>query len=220
MLTALRRDLALAARHAGDLAQIVAFFVLAVMLFPFGVGPEPNLLARIASGVLWVAALLAATLSFDRLFQADHEDGSLDQMALSPCPLAFLVLAKAAAHWLTTGLPLVLLSAPLAVVMNLERPAIGPLVLAMALGTPSLSLFGAVGAALTLGARRSSALIPLLVLPLVLPVLIFGVGAVEGAATGVDSRAPLLVLAAILAAAIGVAPPAAALALREAVRAG
>jgi heme exporter protein B len=212
----LARDLRLGLRHGADLAMVVSFFVLAAVLFPFGVGPEPNLLARIAAGVVWVTALLAAMLSLDRLFQADFEDGSLDQLALSPAPLAVIVLAKACAHWLTTGLPLIAVAPALGLMLHLDPAGFVPLMLAMLVGTPSLSLFGAIGAALTLGARRSGALVALLVLPLVLPVLIFGVGAVEAAVSGLGARPYLLILGALLAAALPLAPLAAAVALRQA----
>jgi heme exporter protein B len=212
----LGRDLRLGLRHGSDLAMVVTFFVLATVLFPFGVGPEAALLARISAGVVWVTALLAAMLSLDRLFQADYEDGSLDQLALSPAPLALIVLAKAAAHWLTTGLPLIVVAPALALMLHLEPAGFEPLVLAMLVGTPCLSLFGAIGAALTLGARRGGPLVALLVLPLVLPVLIFGVGAVEAAVTGLGARPHLLILGALLAAALPLAPLATAVALRHA----
>ncbi len=212
----LARDLRLGLRHGSDIAMVVSFFVLAAVLFPFGVGPEANLLTRISAGVVWVTALLAAMLSLDRLFQADYEDGSLDQLALSPAPLAVIVLAKAAAHWLTTGLPLIVVAPALGLMLRLDPAGFVPLVLAMLIGTPSLSLFGAIGAALTLGARRGGALVALLVLPLVLPVLIFGVGAVEAAVTGLGPRPHLLILGALLAAALPLAPLAAAVALRQA----
>jgi heme exporter protein B len=212
----LARDLRLGLRHGSDLAMVVSFFVLAAVLFPFGVGPEINLLARISAGVVWVTALLAAMLSLDRLFQADYEDGSLDQLALSPAPLSVIVLAKATAHWLTTGLPLIVVAPALGLLLHLDPAGFAPLLLAMLIGTPSLSLFGAIGAALTLGARRGGALVALLVLPLVLPVLIFGVGAVEAAVTGLGARPHLLILGALLAAALPLAPLAAAVALRQA----
>ncbi len=215
-LAVLLRDLRLALRHGSDLAMVVAFFVLAAVLFPFGVGPEANLLARISAGVVWVTALLAAMLSLDRLFQADFEDGSLDQLALSPAPLAVILLAKATAHWLTTGLPLIVVAPLLGLLLRLDPAGFVPLALAMLVGTPSLSLFGMIGAALTLGARRGGALVALLVLPLVLPVLIFGVGAVEAETTGLGSGPHLLILGALLAAALPLAPLAAALALRQA----
>jgi heme exporter protein B len=212
----LKRDVALAARQGSDAGTVVAFFLLAATLFPRGVGPEPNLLARIATGIVWVTALLAAMLSLDRLFQADYDDGSLDQLALAPLPLELVVLAKAAAHWLTTGVPLILMAPLLGLMLNLEAAGIGMLMVTMLLGTPALSLFGAIGAALTLGARRGGTLLPLLVLPLVLPVLIFGVGAVEAHIAGLGARPQLLILGALLAAALPLAPIAAAAALRQA----
>jgi len=210
------RDLRLALRQGSDAALVVAFFVLAVVLFPFGVGPEPQLLARIASGVVWVTALLAALLSLDRLFQQDYEDGSLEVIALAPLPLEAAVLAKCLAHWLTTGLPLTVVAPALAALLQLEGPGYLPLILAMALGTPSLSLVGAIGAALSLGARRAGVLLSLLVLPLYIPVLIFGVAAVEQAVAGFAIRPHLLILTALLLAALPLAPWAAAAALRPA----
>ncbi|HKX06886.1 MAG TPA: heme exporter protein CcmB, partial [Stellaceae bacterium] len=183
---------------------------------PFGVGPEPQLLARIASGVVWVTALLAALLSLDRLFQQDYEDGSLEVIALAPLPLEAAVLAKCLAHWLTTGLPLVVVAPALAALLQLEGPGYLPLILAMALGTPSLSLVGAIGAALSLGARRAGVLLSLLVLPLYIPVLIFGVLAVDQAVAGFAIRPHLLILTALFLAALPLAPWAAAAALRPA----
>jgi heme exporter protein B len=215
-LALVARDLRLALRQGSDAALVVAFFVLAVVLFPFGVGPEPQLLARIAAGVVWVTALLAALLSLDRLFQQDYEDGSLEVIALAPLPLEAAVLAKCLAHWLTTGLPLVAVAPALAGLLQLEAPGYLPLVLAMALGTPSLSLVGAVGAALSLGARRAGVLLSLLVLPLYIPVLIFGVAAGEQAVAGFAIRPYLLILTAFLLAALPLAPWAAAAALRPA----
>jgi heme exporter protein B len=212
-----RRDLRLALRQGGDAAMVLAFFFLAVILFPFGVGPEPEMLARIAAGIVWVTALLAALLSLERLFLADYEDGSLEALALMPLPLEFQVLAKALAHFLTTGLPLVVVAPLLALLLHLPSAGYGPLVLGMALGTPTLSLIGAIGAALTLGARRGGVLLSLLVLPLYIPVLIFGVGAVEAAVTGLEIRPHLMLLTALLLAAIPLAPVAAAAALRQAV---
>src|SRR5262245_20090244 len=159
-----RRDLRLALRQGGDMGLVLGFFVLAVLLFPFGVGPEPELLGRIGGGIIWVAALLAAVLSLDRLFSADHADGGLDLIALSATPLELAVLAKAAAHWVVTGLPLILVSPLLAVFVNLEADAIPPLMIGLLLGTPALSLLGGIAAALTLGARRPGVLVSLLVL--------------------------------------------------------
>lgn len=215
-LLVIRRDLTLALRQGSDAALVIAFFVLAVVLFPFGVGPEPELLARIAAGIVWVTALLAALLSLDRLFQHDYDDGSLEILALSPLPLWALVLAKSAAHWITTGLPLVIVAPMLAALLHLDRLGYLPLILAMLLGTPSLSLVGAVGAALSLGARRAGVLLSLLVLPLYIPILIFGVAAIDQRIAGFSMRPHLLMLAAFLAAAGPLAPWAASAALRPA----
>ena len=210
------RDLRLALRQGGDAAMVVGFFVLTVILFPFGVGPEPALLARIAAGILWVTALLAALLSLERLFQADWEDGSLEALALMPLPLEAQVLAKCFAHWLVAGLPLIVVAPLLALLLHLDAAGYPVLMLSLALGTPSLSLIGAVGAALSLGARRGGVLLSLLVLPLYIPVLIFGVAAIEAAIAGLPARPHLLLLGALLAAALPLAPLAAGAALRQA----
>ena len=209
-----RRDLKLAVRRANDTMAVVLFFVLAIVLFPLGVGPELNVLSRIAAGTIWVAALLAAMLSLDRLFQADADDGSLDLLALSPLPLELVVLAKCLAHWLTTGVPLIVASPILAVLMNMDAEGFGTLLLAMVLGTPVLSLVGAIGAALTVGARRGGVLVTLLVLPLVTPVLIFGVSAVEASLTGLGPRPHLMILGGLLLGAVVLSPWAAAAGLR------
>lgn len=210
------RDLRLALRQRGDALLAVLFFVLTAMLFPFGLGPEPNLLARIAPGVVWVTALLAVLLSLERLFLTDYEDGSLELLVLSPLPLPVIVLAKVLAHWLTTGLPLLAAAPVIALMYGLPAEGYGVLLGAMALGTPTLSLLGAVGAALTLGARRGGVLIPLLVLPLYIPVLIFGVSAVDASLAGLGARPQLLLMGAGLLAALALAPWAAAAALRQA----
>lgn len=212
----LTRDLRLAVRQGMDAFMAVTFFIIAGTLFPLGVGPEPGVLARIASGVIWVNALLAVLLSLDRMFQQDYEDGSLDLLVLSPTPLEVTVLAKATAHWLTTGLPLIAASPILAIFLNMPADGYWVMLAAMALGTPSLSLIGAVGAALSLGARRGGVLISLLVLPLYIPILIFGVAAIDAAVLGLTVRPHLLFLGAILAAALPLAPWAAAAALRQA----
>ena len=208
------RDVRLAFRQGGATMLVVVFFVLAVALFPLGVGPETAVLRRIAPGVIWVAALLAAMLSLDRLFQVDFEDGSLDQLALAPLPFELVAAAKCLAHWISTGLPLVVISPLLGVLLELNGEAYGALLLAMAAGTPSLSLVGGIGAALTVSIRRGGVLLSLLVLPLYIPVLIFGTGAIDAAATGLGGGAHLLVLAALLAAALPLAPWAIAGALR------
>lgn len=219
-LALIGRDLRLSFRQGGDSAMVIAFFLLATMLFPLGIGPEPALLERIAPGLSWVAALLAAMLaamlSLERMFLADYEDGSLELIALAPLPLEAAALAKAVAHWLTTGLPLTLAAPILAALLNLNADARMPLFLALLIGTPCLSLIGTLGAALVLGARRGGVLLPLLVLPLATPVLIFGAGAVELARIGADFSSQLLLLGAIFAIALPLAPIAAAAALRQA----
>ena len=168
VLAIMSRELRLAVRQSSDSMMVIAFFVIAVVLFPFGVGPEPQMLARIGPGVIWVAALLAAMLSMERMFQADYEDGSLELLALTPVPLELTVLAKVLSHWLTTGLPLIIVSPLLAIMMNIPPEGWGILILSLALGTPTLSLIGAVGAGLILGARRGGVLLSLLVLSWVL----------------------------------------------------
>ncbi len=209
-------ELRLSLRQGGDIGLVLGFFVLAVLLFPFGVGPEPELLGRIGAGIIWVAALLAAVLSLDRLFAADHADGGLDLIALSLSPLELVVLAKGAAHWVTTGLPLTLISPVLGIFVDLDPAAIPVLTLGLLIGTPALSLLGAIAAALTLGARRPGILVSLLVLPLYLPVLIFATGAVEASLAADGARAHLLLLGAVTLAALPLAPLAAAAALRQA----
>ena len=211
----LLRDLRLAFRQGGDGAMAVIFFVLAALLFPFGLGQEPEALARDAVGIVWVMALLASLLALDRLFQGDWEDGSLDLMALSPLPLELVVLAKALGHWLVSGLPLLIAAPIVAAMLQFDPAGLPRLVLALALGTPTLSLLGAVGAALTLGARRAAVLVSLLVLPLEIPILIFGVAAADPAATG-DGSTQIMVLGALLALALPLCPWAAAAALRQA----
>jgi heme exporter protein B len=215
-LAILRRDLRLAWRSPGDSANVVLFFVLTVVLFPFGVGPAAEILARIATGVIWVTALLASLLALDRLFREEAEDGSLDLLVLSPAPLEFLVLAKIAAHWLTTGVPLIVASPLLALLLQMPVEAYPALLLALLLGTPTLSLIGAIGAGLTLGARRGGVLVALLVLPLYIPVLVFGVAAVDAAASGLSIKPHLLLLGGLLALFIPLSPIATAAALRQA----
>ncbi|MGB0572798.1 MAG: heme exporter protein CcmB [Alphaproteobacteria bacterium] len=212
-----RRDLRLAFRGGTDAMMGVIFFVLAAVLFPFGVGPDAAILPRIGGGIIWVVALLAALLSLERMFAADHEDGSLDLLYLSPVSLAQLALAKALAHWLTSGVLLLIASPVLALLYNLPSSAYLPLVATMALGTPTLSLVGAIGAALTLGARRGGVLLALLLLPLYIPVLIFGAGAIDGAIAGHDTTPQLMILGGFLLAALALAPWATAAALRQAI---
>jgi heme exporter protein B len=210
----LARDLALAFRRGADTAMGLVFFVIALSLFPFGVGASPDILARIGAGVIWVVALLAVLLTLDRLWQADFEDGSLELILLSPAPLELLVVVKCLAHWLTSGLLLVVASPLLALLMSLPAEGWWALPVALLLGTPTLTLVGSIGAALLLGSRRGSVLIALLVLPLYIPVLIFGVAAVEGVLMGLGGTAPFLILGAILLAALALTPFATAAALR------
>jgi heme exporter protein B len=216
LLEIIRRDLRLALRQGSDSVMVVTFFVLTVVLFPFGIGPEANILERTSAGVLWVTALLASMLSLDRLFQADYEDGSLELLALTPTALELMVLGKVTAHWLTTGLPLMVAAPVLAVLLHMNADGFVTLLLTMLLGTPTLSLIGAMGAALVLGARRGGVLLSLLVLPLYVPVLIFGVGAIDAAVQGLPSQSHLLILGGQLLAALALTPWAAAAALRQA----
>jgi heme exporter protein B len=209
-----RRDLQLGLRRSADSLQPLLFFVVALVLFPLGVGPAAEVLERIGVGVIWVLALLAVMLSLDRLYHADAEDGSLDLLAQGALPLELVTIAKCLAHWLTSGLLLVLASPVLAVLMQQPWAALGPIALALLLGTPILILIGSIGAALMIGARRGSALLALLVLPLYIPVLIFGVSAVEGEIMGLGGRAHFLILGAMLLAALALAPFASATALR------
>ena len=212
----LQRDLQLALRQGADSVMVVAFFIVTTTLFPFGVGPEANILARIASGVIWVSALLAAMLSLERVFQTDYEDGSLELLTLSPVSLELLILGKVLAHWLTTGLPLIIAAPLMAVMLNMDQDGFVTLMIAMLLGTPALSLIGAIGAALILGARRGGVLVSLLVLPLYIPVLIFGAGAVEAALLGISATAQLQIMGAILLLTLAAAPFATAHAVRQA----
>ena len=215
-LALLSRELRLSLRHGGDTLAALLFFILVIALFPLAIGPEPRMLGRIAPGIIWVAALLAALLPLDRLFGADYEDGSLDQLLLSGLPTVLLVAAKAVSHWLVTGLPLCIAAAPMAVMLQMPGAALPALLVGLLAGTVLLSLLGTTGAAIVLGARRAAALLPLLVLPLATPVLIFGAAAADAVATGQSARPHLLLLAALLAAALPLCPIAAAAALRQA----
>ena len=209
-----QRDLRIAWRRRSDALSSLFFFVIVVSLFPLGVGPEPGTLRLMASGVLWVAALLATLLSLGRLFAADHQDGTLEQMLLAAEPLWLVVTAKICAHWLTSGLPLVLLSPLMGLQFGLEGGEIAVLTGALLLGTPVLSLLGAIGAALTVGLRGGSVLLSLLVLPLAVPVLVFGAGAVEAYNAGLGISAHLSLLGALLVLALAAAPVVVAAALR------
>ncbi len=217
LMAIFRRELRLAMRQSTDSVMVVAFFVIAVVLFAFGVGPEPNMLAKIGPGVIWVAALLAAMLSMDRLFQSDHEDGTLELLVLAPVALELTVCVKILVHWLTTGLPLIIAAPLLFVMMNVPTEIWPVMLYTLLLGTPVLSLIGSVGAALVLGARRGGVLLSLLVLPLLIPVLIFAVGAGDAVLFGHGAKANLLLLGGMLLASLALAPWATAQALREAV---
>lgn len=210
----LRRDLSLAVRAPSQWVNPLLFFVIAVSLFPLGIGPEPNTLREIAPGVIWVAALLAAMLSQDSLFRADFEDGALEQMLTSPHPTGLIVAAKVLAHWLTTGVPLIVLSPLLAVLMSLSAEGWWALLLTLLLGTPILSLLGAVGAALVVSVKRGGVLLSLLVLPLCIPVLIFATAAVQAAGAGLSIEGQLSLLGALLALTVTLSPLAIAGALR------
>lgn len=208
------RDLRLAFRHLSDVANPLVFFIIVVSLFPLGIRPEPETLRLLAPGVVWIAALLATLLSLDSIFRTDFDDGTLEQMFLSARPLAVIVLAKAFAHWIVTGLPLLLLGPLLGLLLALPGTALAALTATLALGTPTLSLIGSIGSGLTVSLKRGGALLSLLVLPLYVPVLIFGANAVDAAANGLPIRGQMLMLAAILALAVTLAPLAAATALR------
>jgi len=209
-----RRDLRLAARRRSEPLFTLGFFVVVASLFPLGLGPEPELLRRIAPGVLWVAALLASMLALGRLFGADYEDGTLEQIALAPMPLVLAVGAKIVAHWLVSGLPLVLVSPLLALQYGLPGDVIAHLMLSLLIGTPVLSLIGAIAAALTIGVRGAGVLVALLALPLYVPALVFGAGAVDARLAGLSAAPNLALLGACLALAVLFAPLATAAAIR------
>ena len=215
-LLVLGRELRIVVRRKGDALNVLVFFVVVASLFPFGVGPEPNQLRAMAAGVVWIAALLAAVLSLPRLFAADHADGTLEQMLVAPRPLLVIVLAKTAAHWLLTGLPLTLAAPIIGLQYGVPGDALLILLASLLIGTPVLSLIGAAGAALTLGVRGGGALLGLLVLPLFVPVLVFGAGAVTATLTGINPSAHLSLLGAFLAVSSLVGPWAACAALRVA----
>ncbi len=210
----LKRDLRLAYRHRNELFNPLFFFMLVVMLFPLGTSPDKPLLMTMAPGVIWVAALLASMLSLDSLFRADYEDGTLEQMLISPHPLSVLVLAKILAHWLVTGFPMILLAPLLAIFMYLPDEGIGILMLTLAIGTPVLSLIGAIGMGLTVGLRRGGMLLSLLVLPLYIPILIFSANAVDASLADMAVTGQIYFLSAVLVLSITLAPLATAAALR------
>ena len=214
MIALFLRDLRLAIRSGGGFGLALAFFFILVLFVPFGVGPDAALLSKIAPGILWIGALLSALLSLDRIFQLDHEDGSLDALMTAPIPITGMISAKAAAHWVTTGLPLTIAALPLGYLLNLPSDAYPALFLSLLFGTPALSFIGAFGAALTIGVKRGGLLLSLLVLPLYVPTLIFGAQTVTRAAISLDYTAPLLLTAAISLLSIAIVPLAAALALK------
>lgn len=214
LLWIVRRDVTLAWRRRTDLFTTLIFFVIVISLFPLGIGPELDTLRLIAPGVMWVGALLASMLALEQLFSADHRDGSLEQLLLTPQPLGVIVLGKVIAHWLITGLPLVVLAPVLGLQYDMSVESLKIMVIALLLGTPTLSLLGAIGAALTLGLRTGGILVALLVLPLYIPVLIFGAGAVEATASGLGGQAHLSMLGAILLVALLATPIATSAALR------
>lgn len=214
MLAVIKREIALGMRQKGEVLTPLVFFMVIASLFPLGVGAESNLLLRMAPGVLWVSALLAAMLSLQRMFATDYADGSLEQMVLSPTPLGLLVLAKALAHFLLSGVPLVLMAPVLGLQFGLDSRGLGILMLSLLLGTPTLSLIGSIGAALTLGVRGAGVLLSLLILPLYIPVLIFGAGAVEADAAGLGIGGHLSLLSALLVLSLFFSPMATAAALR------
>lgn len=214
VVTLIRRELKTAFRNRAEILNPLWFFLIVITLFPLGIGPEPQLLARIAPGVVWVAALLASLLSLERLFRDDLLDGSLEQLLLLPSPLAVTVAGKVCAHWLVTGLPLLLLSPLVALLLSLDFTTWRAVALTLLLGTPTLSFIGAIGAALTVGLRKGGVLLSLLVLPLSIPVLIFASGAIQAAANGMAIDGYLAILGAMLAGSVTLAPFAAAAALR------
>ncbi|REL31779.1 heme exporter protein CcmB [Thalassotalea euphylliae] len=205
MLT-LKRDLIIAFRHKDEMINPLLFFIIVITLFPLGIGPQPNTLAKIAPGIIWVSALLATLLSLDRLFKADHSDGSLEQMLISPQPLFIFTLAKICAHWLLTGLPLILIAPLLAVLLHLPEQSYSALMLTLLLGTPVLSFIGAIGAALTVGIKKGGVLLSLIVLPLYIPVLIFATSAIDTASLSLPYNGQLAIIAALFFGSLTLAP--------------
>jgi heme exporter protein B len=210
----IKRDLTIALRHRDDMLNPLLFFIIVVTLFPLGIGPEASTLTRIAPGIIWVAALLATLLSLDRLFKADFQDGSLEQMLLSPYPVFVLVLAKIIAHWLISGLPLIFIAPLLALLLHLPEQSYGALMLTLLLGTPVLSLLGAIGVGLTVGIKKGGVLLSLLVLPLYIPLLIFATSAIDSSAMHLPYQGQLAIIAALLVGSLTLAPFAVAAALK------
>jgi len=209
-----KRDLTIAFRHKDDILNPLLFFIIVITLFPLGVGPESNTLARIAPGIIWVAALLSTLLSLDRLFKSDHADGSLEQMLLSPHPLFLIVLAKVIAHWCLTGLPLIFVAPLLAVLLNLHPDSYLALMLTLLIGTPVLSFLGSIGVALTVGIKKGGVLLSLLVLPLYIPVLIFATSAIDTAAMNLPYSGQLAIIAALFIGSLTLSPLAVSAALK------
>ena len=201
-----KRDITIAMRHKDEIFNPLLFFIIVVSLFPLGIGPQSNTLVRIAPGIIWVAALLATLLSLDRLFKADHADGSLEQLFLSPCPMFVIILGKISAHWVLTGLPLILVSPLLALLLFLPDNAYGALLLTLLLGTPVLSFIGAIGVALTVGIKKGGVLLSLLILPLYIPVLIFATNAVDTAAMNLPYNGQIAIISALLIGSITLSP--------------
>ncbi len=217
MLMIIRRELLIAFRRQADVLNPLWFFIIVITLFPLSIGPEPNLLARIAAGIVWVAALLSALLSLERLFRDDFQDGSLEQMMLMPLPLQLVVIAKVIAHWLLTGLPLIIISPLLAVLLSLDFNTWLTVVLTLLVGTPTLSFIGAIGVALTVGLQKGGVLLSLLVLPLYIPILIFATSAIDAASLGVPYNGQLAIMAAMLVGSVTLTPFAISAALRVSV---
>ena len=217
MLMIIRRELLIAFRRQADVLSPLCFFIIVIPLFPLSIGPEPNLLARIAAGIVWVAALLSALLSLERLFRDDFQDGSLEQMMLMPLPLQLVVIAKVIAHWLLTGLPLIIISPLLAVLLSLDFNTWLTVVLTLLVGTPTLSFIGAIGVALTVGLQKGGVLLSLLVLPLYIPILIFATSAIDAASLGVPYNGQLAIMAAMLVGSVTLTPFAISAALRVSV---
>lgn len=217
MISIIRRELLIAFRRQADILNPLWFFIIVITLFPLSIGPEPNLLARIAPGIIWVAALLAVLLSMERLFRDDFQDGSLEQMMLLPVPLPLVVISKVIAHWLLTGLPLILISPLLAVLLSLDMQTWFTVVLTLLVGTPTLSFIGAIGVALTVGLQKGGVLLSLLILPLFIPVLIFATSAIDAASLGMPFNGQLAIMAAMLVGSVTLTPFAISAALRVSV---
>ncbi|MBO0212514.1 heme exporter protein CcmB [Vibrio sp. Vb2880] len=217
MSTIIRRELLIAFRRQADIFNPLWFFIIVITLFPLSIGPDPSLLSRIAPGIVWVAALLSALLSLERLFRDDYQDGSLEQMMLMPVPLPVVVISKVLAHWLLTGLPLILISPLLAILLSLDMNTWLSVVLTLLLGTPTLSFIGAIGVALTVGLQKGGVLLSLLVLPLYIPILIFATSAIDAASLGMAYNGQLAILAAMFMGALTLTPFAIAAALRVSV---